>query len=66
MVAYRPLYDWALVYRMGKLFHVRPLGMFVDEVDKPEYQGPRFIKIIDEALIARLAVIRDEMYPKGN
>lgn len=26
---------------------VRPLDMFVQEVDRPEYKGPRFIRIGD-------------------
>jgi hypothetical protein len=66
MVAYRPLYDWALVYKLGKLFDLRPLDMFLEDVHKPEYEGSRFNKITDPALIERLTKLRDEMYPKGN
>ncbi len=42
MVAYKPLYDGAA----APLF-VRPLAMFLEEVDKPElgYKGPRFIRV---------------------
>ncbi len=42
MVVYRPLYEGAV----ASLF-VRPLAMFVEEVDKPElgYRGPRFVRI---------------------
>lgn len=40
MVVYRPLYDGAI----APLF-VRPLELFMGQVDKPEigYQGPRFV-----------------------
>lgn len=64
MVVYRPLYDWALVYKLGKMFDLRPLEMFLEEVQKPEYTGPRFIKIEDQALIERLKAVRDEMYAR--
>lgn len=42
MVVYRPLYEGAV----AELF-VRPLSMFVGEVDKPEipYSGPRFVRV---------------------
>lgn len=40
MVVYKPLYEGAI----APLF-VRPLDMFLEEVDKPElgYAGPRFV-----------------------
>lgn len=62
MVVYRPLYE-AFVYKLGKLFDIRPLGMFMEDVDKPEYKGPRFIKITDEAIIEKLRALRGTMYP---
>ena len=62
-VVYRPLYQ-SFVYKNGKMFDIRPLGMFMQTVDKPEYKGPRFIKITDPELIAKLAEIRDRMYPR--
>lgn len=39
MVVYRPLYE------CDKAFFVRPKAMFLEEVDKPEYnyKGPRFV-----------------------
>lgn len=42
MVLYRPLYPNAIAE-----FCVRPLAMFMEEVDKPElgYKGPRFVFI---------------------
>ena len=41
-VVYEPLYGDS----QGKWF-VRPLSMFIEEVDKPElgYRGPRFTKV---------------------
>lgn len=62
LVVYRPLYDWALVYKLGRMFDLRPLEMFMEAVDKSEYQGPRFTKIEDPKLIERLEAVRDEMY----
>lgn len=39
MVLYRPLYE------TDQEYFVRPLAMFMEQVDKPEigYQGPRFV-----------------------
>jgi len=57
---YRPLYEgWAF---SSHLTYLRPAEMFMDRVEKPEYQGPRFIKIDDAALVARLTAVRDQMY----
>jgi hypothetical protein len=43
MVAYKPLYE------TDKELFVRPLAMFMEEVDKPElgYTGPRFVRVRD-------------------
>ncbi|HRH55846.1 MAG TPA: DUF1653 domain-containing protein [Candidatus Paceibacterota bacterium] len=43
MVVYKPLYETD--YTM----FVRPLSMFMEDVDKPElgYKGPRFIRLRD-------------------
>ncbi|MDB5190346.1 MAG: hypothetical protein JWN49_672 [Parcubacteria group bacterium] len=66
LVVYRPLYDTAFVYTHGKMFDVRPLEMFMEMVPKGENDAmiPRFTKIEDVALIARLKAIQEEMYPK--
>jgi len=42
MVVYRPLYEGAV----AELF-VRPLAMFMEDVDRPElnYKGPRFVRL---------------------
>lgn len=41
LVVYKPL------YKTDQELFVRPLGMFMEEVDKPElgYKGPRFIRV---------------------
>lgn len=63
MVVYRPLYKSAGVYGIGKHWDVRPLGMFMESVDKGKGPVPRFAKITDTTIIAALEKIRDEMYP---
>jgi hypothetical protein len=62
MVVYRPLYEGAHVYKLGKLFDLRPLAMFMEPVEKPEYQGPRFTHINDPSLIAQLQEQALRMY----
>ena len=62
MVVYRPLYE-ALVYRMGKLFDLRPLEMWMGDVEKEGRTFPRFTRVTDPATVAELSVIRDRMYP---
>lgn len=55
-VIYKPLYfcDPRKPDEIGISFHSRPYTMFIESVDKPEYQGPRFIKITDENTIKYL------------
>jgi hypothetical protein len=48
MVAYRPLYSGNHVEEFGADCNVRPLDMFCEDVDKPDYQGPRFRKMTEE------------------
>jgi len=55
MVIYRPLYESAGVYKIGKHYDVRPLVMFMEEVVKDGKTFPRFAKITDEKIIAELA-----------
>jgi len=62
-VEYRPLYPWALVYRLGKLNDHRPVSMFMETVVKDGVDMPRFTKVNDPAVIAQLTAIRDRMYP---
>ncbi|HRH24326.1 MAG TPA: DUF1653 domain-containing protein [Candidatus Paceibacterota bacterium] len=58
---YRPLYE-AFVYKNGKMFDVRPLGMWMEEVTKEGKTFPRFARITDASVIAQLMKIRMEMY----
>lgn len=62
MVVYRPLYEEASVYKAGKLFDIRPLGMFLENVIKDGEAIPRFTKITDAIVIESLEIIKDRMY----
>lgn len=62
MQVYMPLYE-SHVYKLGKMFDLRPLSMAVGNVtDKADYSGPRFIKIEDPAVIGELQEIARKMY----
>lgn len=61
MVVYRPLYE-AFVYKAGKLFDLRPLEMWLGNVEKDGISMPRFSKVTDAAARAELAAIRASMY----
>lgn len=66
-VMYRPLYD-AAVYKASNTLGVpcvdaRPLGMWMENVEKGGTTFPRFKRITDEAVIKELEEIRDRMYP---
>jgi len=61
MVIYRPLYE-SSVYKAGKFFDLRPLGMFMESVTKDGVVRPRFQKIEDTTVIAQLKAIKDKMY----
>ncbi len=50
----------------GKYMCARPLAMFFETVEKDGKTFPRFQKITDPAIIAKLAAIRDGMYSGGN
>lgn len=65
LVVYRPLYKDAFVYRNGKMFDVRPLGMFMESVTKDGVEKSRFTKIEDTDVIEKLKELREEMYPKN-
>lgn len=60
-VVYRPLYE-SRVYKMGKLFDVRPLELFMENVIKESEILPRFWQITDKKIIAELEKIKKEMY----
>lgn len=61
MVVYRPLYE-AKVFTAGKLFDLRPLDMWMGEVDFGGKTMPRFQKISDPTVIEQLEKIKIEMY----
>ncbi len=61
MVVYRPLYE-STVFTAGKLFDLRPLDMWMGDVTKDGKTFPRFQRILDREIIAKLKTIRDEMY----
>ena len=63
MVVYRPLYETASVYKAGKFFDVRPLDMFMENIDKRRPDAPRFRKITDPTVITQLEEFRRRMYP---
>ena len=64
LVAYRPLYK--NTYLAPADFSVRPLEMFMENVEKDEKTLPRFEFITDEKLIVELKKIRGEMYGKNS
>ncbi|HVW82608.1 MAG TPA: DUF1653 domain-containing protein [Candidatus Paceibacterota bacterium] len=64
LVVYRPLYE-AFVYKNGRMFDVRPLSMFMEEVEKEGKRFPRFAKIADPAVLRQLEELREKMYPPG-
>lgn len=65
MQVYRPLYE-AYVYKIGKLFDLRPLSMFYEPAVVNGKSVPRFAKIEDPAVIAQLQAIKKQMYPEEN
>lgn len=62
MVAYRPLYAEASVYKAGKAFDLRPLEMFMESVTKDGKTFPRFTKITDDVVLRELEECKIEMY----
>jgi hypothetical protein len=60
-VIYRPLYknDWM----QPADYQSRPFEMFVENVTKDGKTFPRFTKITDPEVIAKLEAIKQKMYP---
>jgi hypothetical protein len=50
------------LYKNGKMFDIRPLEMFMEEITKDSKTFPRFQKITDQKIIAELERIKKEMY----
>lgn len=63
MVVYRPLYE-SSVFKAGKLFDLRPLKMWMGKASKDGKMIPRFKKITDRKVIAKLRIIKIRMYGK--
>lgn len=63
-VVYRPIYK--NTYLTPANFSVRPLEMFLENVEINGKTMPRFEYITDEKLIVKLRKIRDEMYIKNS
>ncbi|MGE5541260.1 MAG: DUF1653 domain-containing protein [Bacillota bacterium] len=62
MMVYRPLYEDAYVYQLGKLFDLRPLEMALETVEIDGETKPRFTRIEDPAIIEKLIAIRNKLY----
>lgn len=62
MVVYRPLYESSLVYQAGKMFDLRPIDLFLEDVTKDGKIIARFQKITDPKIIGELEKIKKEMY----
>lgn len=60
LVIYRSLYQTET--QGGTNYWLRPLNMFMENVEKEEKIFPRFQKITDPNVISELEKIRDEMY----
>jgi len=61
LVIYRPIYD-SIGYKMGKMYDLRPLAMFLEKVKKEGKIVKRFEKITDKNIIAQLEEIKRRMY----
>jgi hypothetical protein len=61
LVVYRPLYE-SSVYNAGKLFDIRPLEMFLEDVQKNGETMARYRKIDDPGVIAQLTTIQKQIY----
>lgn len=64
LVAYRPLYK--NTYLAPANFSVRPLQMFIEDVNNDDKNMPRFEYITDKEIILKLEIIKDEMYGKND
>lgn len=61
-VVYRPLSTDSPAWQKGRLFYLRPLEMFMEEVEKEGKRLPRFTRITEPALLAQLEALRSSMY----
>jgi hypothetical protein len=63
MQVYRPLYEASYAYQNGGLFDLRPLHMFFEPAERHGKKVPRYTRIVDPNVIAKLEAIRARMYP---
>lgn len=63
MQVYLPLYE-SFVYKLGKLFDLRPNAMAIEDVEVDGMTVPRFARITDADVIAQLTAKVREMYPE--
>jgi hypothetical protein len=61
MAVYLPIYE-SRAYKAGKFYDLRPLEMWMGNVEKNGKIFPRFKKITDPNIIAELEKIKGEMY----
>ena len=61
---YLPIYE-SRAFRAGKFFDLRPLEMWMGNVIKDGKTIPRFQKITDKKIIAKLKKIKGKMYQKA-
>lgn len=61
LVIYRPLYE-SVGYKMGKMYDLRPLAMFLENVKKEGKTVKRFQLIEDKKIIQELDEIKKRMY----
>ena len=61
MAIYLPIYE-SSAYRAGKFFVLRPLEMFMGNIEKENKTMLRFTKITDPDIIVKLEKIKGEMY----
>jgi len=66
MVVYRPLYKDSSLYKNGKMFALRPLAMFMEDVERDGMRTPRFRAITNPGIIAELDKIRTRMYGEAS
>jgi len=64
MAIYLPIYE-SRAFRAGKFFDLRPLEMWMGNVIKDGKTIPRFQKITDKKIIAKLKKIKGKMYQKA-
>jgi hypothetical protein len=61
LVIYRPIYE-SVGYKMGKMYDLRPIAMFLENVKKEGGTVKRFQLIEDKNIIAELEEIKKRMY----